>query len=448
MLERSLLLSALPWTALGLQAWWLCLAQSLAVWLSLRSRSRAALPLSLLFAALAGALLSLPDFSRAALTFVVTGPLSLVLAAGTAGAHSGRRWALAFPAGALLLAPSFVGALALLLGLLGLGNPELRSGAQALRSLPHPVWLPARWLLGAGLLLAAFAALPRPVPAHLDRTPIDVVERVTAPRTAPIGKAGAAQQRSAPTPARRPPPPDPSVTTLLNAATLPLLGMLLLCLAILRRGWGRSGERPQLLVVALALALLTALGLFVLGLLLQPQTIYRVVGQIVSPAATPELVPGSGGAARRPPAAPLMLPDWLIWSVSVVGLLLLSGAAWFVLRLKEAPDEQEAAGNALGAEPPPTEPLGRVRAAYAATLHLLSERGLSRADHETPDELLTRAAARWPDLAPALAQLTGAYRPVRYGAAADDQQAEAAERGAAEVQAALQDLNSSTSQRR
>ncbi|WP_181391923.1 DUF4129 domain-containing protein [Deinococcus irradiatisoli] len=440
--ERSLLLAALPWTALGLQAWWLCLLQSLGVWLSLKSRSRAALPLGLLLLALAAALLNMPDVRRAALTFVITGPLSLLLAAGILGARTGRRWALALPAAALLIGPSFVGALALLVGALGLGNPDERSSSQPLRPSASP--RPLGWLLGAALLIAAFAALPRPSLPHLDRTPIDVVERVTAPGAKAAAPRGSRTPRPGPAQVTRPPRPDHSLQTLLNAATLPLLGMLLLCLAILRRGWGRGGPRAQPLLAVLTLALLLAAGLFVLGLLLQPQAVYRVVGQIVTPG-TPEPPAGRGpAAAAPPPAAALLLPDWLIWSVSVLGLLLLAGAAWFVLSLKEPPEDQPEARPVPETDTPAEEALGRVRAAYAATLRRLASRGLSRATHETPDEFLRRAAARWPELQTPLAHLTGAYRPVRYGGAVDESQAAAAERAAADVQLTLLNIPDSS----
>ena len=86
-----------------------------------------------------------------------------------------------------------------------------------------------------------------------------------------------------------------------------------------------------------------------------------------------------------------------------------------------------------------------MRAAYAATLRVLARHGLSRLESETPAELLSRAAVRWPGAAAPLSQLTSAYTPVRYGQAADDTQAEAAERSAEEVQLLLGDAHSSTS---
>ena len=92
--RRPLLLAALPWTALGWQPWWLCLLQSAAVGLA-ANRWRGVnpppgtLPISLLLLALLGSLLPFSGLQRAALTFVVTGPLALLLALST-GAQIGR----------------------------------------------------------------------------------------------------------------------------------------------------------------------------------------------------------------------------------------------------------------------------------------------------------------------------------------------------------------------
>ena len=214
--------------------------------------------------------------------------------------------------------------------------------------------------------------------------------------------------------------------------------MALLCLALLRRGWGRADGRLRLWSALLGAALLAALGLFVLGLLLQPPAPQRVVGQVIRPAQTQ---PQSAASAGQQPPTPLPphLPSWLIWTVASLSLAMLVGAAWFVMTLKEPNDDAE-----LASPPPagpaldnPDTPLGRVRTAYAATLQLLSERGLTRAESETPDELLARAAMRWPEAASPLSHLTAAYQPVRYGHAPDEQGAEAAERGAAQLRALL-----------
>lgn len=438
----AFLLAALPWTALGLQAWWLCLAQSVAVGLIMRSSAKSAggLALSLMLLALLEALLHLPDLRRAALTFVITGPLSLALAAGIYSLQRGQRWALLLPAGVLLLAPTPLGLLGLLIGALGLGGREQLGEAQALRPMKHTRSSWPLGVAGAGLLavLLAVAVLPRPAPLHLDRTPIDVVQRITRPAAPPTTTRAApvSQALKPPTPAQT--REAASVTTLLNAANLPLVGMLLLCLAILRRGWGKGRGRIQPLSWVLTLALLAAAGLFVLGLLLQPEAIYRVVGQVIEPQ-TAEQVKAAGSAHRTPTPLPLPLPVWLIWTVAALGFVLLAGAAWSVLRLKDT-FEDESAKAALPTPNPhaPTEPLGRVRAAYAATLRLLATQGLGRLESETPDELLRRAAARWPEAAPPLSQLTEAYRPVRYGGKIDSQQAESAEQSAAEVQRLLQ----------
>ena len=242
---------------------------------------------------------------------------------------------------------------------------------------------------------------------------------------------------------------------MLNATTLPLLGMLLLCLALLRRTWGRVGTRVQALTLLLGVGLLVAVGLFVLGLLAQPEQVYRVVGQVFGPPAEP-LPTGTGSV--RPPLSPrpFPIPGWLIWAISALAFALLAGAAWWVLRLPDADAETGAdtpAAHLLGGETLAGPP-GRVRAAYAEALRLLAARGLARAPSETPDELLRRAAARWPAAAAPLEQLTDAYRPVRYGSLADSayseqhqdtnaqhiSQAEAAEAGAAGLRAVLNDL--------
>lgn len=449
MLTRPLLLACLPWTALGWQPWWLCLLQSGAAAFTVSGRERAALPpgsvfISLLLLALLGALTHFPDLKNAALTFVVTGPLSLLLAAGIGGARQGQRWALAIPAALLLLGPTWLGVLGLLLGALGLGGPD-REAESALN--PHGKWRP-NWpvmLTGAAALLA-FALLPKPALPHLDRTPVDVVERVPA---SPAPPATGQAQRPPAAPARpmpaAPTRPDRSLQALLDAANLPLLGVALLCLAVLRRLWRVKSQPLQWWALLPILGLLAAAGLFVLGLLLQPQQLYRVVGQIVEPAAKQATLAG-GGTGRQTAPIPLNLPPWLIWTVAALSLLLLLLAAWAVLRLKELP-EGEADDLAPAAIPagPDDEPTGRVRAAYAATLRALARHGLSRLESETPAELLGRAAVRWPDTAASLSRLTSAYTPVRYGQAADDLQAGAAERSAAEVQSLLTSLPDSAS---
>ena len=131
MFPRPPLLAALPWTALGVQDWRLCLIQSAAVWWLLgrdskRRSADAALTLGLLFAALLDALLYLPDLKSAALKFVITGPVALALAAGVLGIRNGQRWALVIPAGLLLLDPTLIGVAGLLIGALGLSGPETR----------------------------------------------------------------------------------------------------------------------------------------------------------------------------------------------------------------------------------------------------------------------------------------------------------------------------------
>ena len=444
MFPRPLLLAALPWAALGVQAWWLCAVQSLGVLITLRRSQTDSLvvPLTLLVLALLGALSALPDLRSAALTFAVTAPVALALGVGTTGLLHGSRWALALLAGVLLLGPTWLGLLGLLLGALALGGPDQAAGAARLGRLPQgtavlrprPTW---GWVVGAALLLLLFAALPRPDALHRNLSPIDVVQVVNAPGQSPAARSTSRQPRP-PSTARPRSERDPTLETILDAANLPLLGMALLCLALLRRGWGRAGSRPSLWSLLLGATLLAALGLFVLGLLLQPPTPQRVVGQVIRPAQTQ---PQSPASASQPPPTPLppRLPAWLIWTVASLGFVMLAGAAWFVLTLQEPKDDAE-----LAAPPPagpaqggPDTPLGRVRAAYAATLQLLSQHGLTRAESETPDELLARAAVRWPEAAPSLSNLTAAYRPVRYGAAPDEQGAEAAERGAAQLRALL-----------
>ncbi|GAA4005569.1 hypothetical protein GCM10022631_15990 [Deinococcus rubellus] len=436
MLTRPLLLACLPWTALGWQPWWLCLLQSGAVAFTVSRRERAALPpgslfVSLLLLALLGTLTHWPDLKSAALTFVVTGPLSLLLAAGIGGAQQGQRWALAIPAALLLLGPTWLGVLGLLLGALGLGGPD-RQAESGLKPQGRP-GLGWPMLLTAAVALLTFALLPRPALPHLDRTPIDVVQRVPdAPASVrPPAQNQVGKPRAAPRLA-----PDRSLQALLDASSLPLLGMALLCLAVLWRMRPIKGQPLKWWALLPIVGLLAAAGLFVLGLLLQPQPLYRVVGRIVEPAAR-QVTPAGGGAGRQTAPLPLNLPTWLIWTVAALSLLLLLLIAWAVLRLRELPDDTD--GPAL-TDPPdgPTDaPTGRVRAAYAATLHVLAHHGLSRLTSETPDELLSRAAVRWPEAAAPLAQLTGAYSPVRYGQAADESQAEAAEHSAAEVQSLL-----------
>ncbi|WP_161882559.1 DUF4129 domain-containing protein [Deinococcus alpinitundrae] len=446
---RPLLLAGLPWTALGWQPWWLCLLQSLAVALGV-GRWKGGVPagvlaLSLLLLALLAALSHFPDLKSAALMFVVTGPLSLLLALSTGAVRDGRRWALALPAGLLLLAPSGLGLLGLLLGALGLGGPDgsADSGLRA-QGGPRPGGLPLGWLrqgwpvlLGVAALVLVFALLPRPTLPHLDRTPIDVVQRVPAP---PASVRPAAGIKAAQRPASRTAPalrPDRSLQALLDAASLPLLGVAALCSALLWRLRRVKGQPLNWWALLPTLGVLAAAGLFVLGLLLQPEQLYRVVGQIVEPAAKQAARTG-GGSERQTAHLPLSLPPWLIWTVAGLSLLLLLLAAWAVLRLKELP-EDDTEGPALTSAPdgPLDAPTGRVRAAYAATLRLLARHGLNRLESETPAELLGRAAVRWPGAAAPLSQLTSAYTPVRYGQVADDTQAEAAEHSAAEVQSLL-----------
>ncbi len=439
---RPLLLAGLPWTALGWQPWWLCLLQSLATGLILGRWKGGAptgvLALSLLLLALLASLTHFPDLKSAALMFVVTCPLSLLLAFSTGALRDGRRWALALPAGLLLLAPTGLGVLGLLVGALGLGGPD-RQPAAALERQGKPRLGRNTGLLGAALLTLTllFALLPRPALPHLDRTPIDVVQRVPAP---PASGRPTATTRKTPRPAARPTPPvrpDRSLQALLDAASLPLLGIALLCLAVLRRMRPVKGQPLQWWALLPALGLLAATLLFVLGLLFQPEQLYRVVGQIVEPAAK-QAAPTGGGSERPTAHLPLTLPPWLIWTVAALSLLLLLLAAWAVLRLREPP-EDDADSPALTAPPdgPLDAPTGRVRAAYAATLRLLARHGLSRLKSETPAELLGRAAVRWPEAAAPLSNLTSAYTPVRYGQAADETQAEAAEHSAAEVQSLL-----------
>ncbi len=146
MFPRPLLLAALPWAALGIQAWWLCALQSLGVLITLR-RSQTdplVLPITLLLLALLGALSALPDLSRAALTFAVTAPVALALGAGILGLRRGSRWGLALLAGVLLLGPSWLGLLGLLLGALALGGLDQAAGTLRLGSLPPG---PSAWPL-------------------------------------------------------------------------------------------------------------------------------------------------------------------------------------------------------------------------------------------------------------------------------------------------------------
>lgn len=233
-----------------------------------------------------------------------------------------------------------------------------------------------------------------------------------------------------------------SAADLFPGADLPLLGGLLLVLALLfmvlrARTVGRRSEMR-----AWGWDLAALLGLLVTALL----TLFFFAAAPPPPGGPStgglgvgaERLLGSGVLGAWSEAAASRLGAKVLWWLGLLAfvvLTLLAGAVvWLALNLE--PRRAERAGNGEGAAtsaPDPPEALHRVRLAYRTVLASLTAAGLGRGEAETPAEHAARAALELPVLARPLGTLVAAYAPVRYGGHVSDEEADAAEQAAQEV---------------
>jgi Domain of unknown function (DUF4129) len=448
---RPWLTVLIPFTALGLLPWWVCLALSISLALArLNDDSRSVAPLLVLLAAVAVSLPMLlstaPDrLLRSGNLFAQAAPVGLLALACMRALEHGQRRGLLLPVAALLLFPSPGGLLALLLTGLGLSGaenrPRIRLAAPRLALIP---------LLGAALLIAGAALLiGHAFPA------------------APVGSNTARSQPVLPKPRQAQPPPvttppviqgqapgwlqkriqtqrqSPFQDLALLRSLVPVTGLLiLLCIALLlrniqlRQSERRSGWTDYLAVASL---LGTLFMLLVLGAGAGPGGFLDGPPPAAQAPAGGTKVGAVGGSAQR------SIPGWItpLLNAGIVFATLFFTAVAVYLYLALRAEKDEGTLQPLFGEPQPgasepLPPLHRVRLTWRELEGVLTAAGLARMSSETPEEYSARLGTLFPDTANDLHTLTRLYLPVRYGGELSEADATQAEASAEAVQQMIQ----------
>ena len=445
----------LPFTAIGLLPWWVCLALCAALVLSRQGEELNSI--GALLTLLAAVAVSLPLLFGAApdrlfasgTLFAQTAVVGLLALASLRALEGGQRRGLLLPAAALLLFPSPLGLPALLLAGLGLSGadsrPRLRLESPSLESPSRGRTLAlvlgaALALLGAGLLLGRlFPSVPVPPPSFSGT--------VSAPKAALPSQfpPAAAQTGSAARPRTAPQVvPLSGDQGLLLRPLVPLTGLLIVvCILLmlqrmrLKRAGGRGHWTEYVAVVAL-LGTLFMVG--VLGAGAGPG------GFLSGPLPAAEAGKG-GGALQTADTGMKPAPAWiapLLNAGIIFATLFFAAAAVYLYRTLRAERAERApvlsaAPGAGGTSPLP--PLHRVRLAWRGLEGVLADAGLARAESETPEEYTGRLSVLLPAAAADLHTLTRLYLPVRYGGVLSEQDASQAEASAQSIQAVLRDSN-------
>ena len=434
----------LPFTALGLLPWWVCLSLSAALALGrLNEDARSVAPLLVLLGAVA---VSLPLlFGTGAERLVYSGTLfaeavavGLLALASARALNGGQRRGFLAPVAGLLLFPSAGGLLALLLAGLGTGGadarPRLQIGRTPLTRALRPVLVAALLVSGLALLLGpVFPALPATVSAPAAATR----QRPVAPAPArPSGPLASGQRQTTPTPAATGLPSDP----LLIRPLIPVTALLIVlcCVLLLQRTRLKRAERRSTWAdyAALLAMLCTLFMVGVLGAGAKPGGFLS--GPPPAPADLPgiRVVPVARQAARH-------LPDWvapLLNASMVVATLFFAVAAVYLYRaLRDRQKELQTAAPAAATLPgtPPLPPLHRVRLAWRGLEAALGTAGLARLGSETPEDYAARLAGLLPAAGGDLHTLTRLYLPVRYGGELSEHDADSAEAALLGIRAAL-----------
>ena len=441
----------LPFTAIGLLPWWVCLALCAALVLSrlgeelnsigalLILLAAVAVSLPLLFGAAPGRLLA------SGTLFAQTTVVGLLALASLRALEGGQRRGLLLPAAALLLFPSPLGLPALLLAGLGLTGAESRPRLQ----LESPsrgrtlalVLGTVLALLGAGLLLGRlFPSVPVP-PSSFPGT-------VSAPKAALPSQfpPAAAQTGSAARPRTAPQiVPLAGDQELLLRPLVPLTGLLIVvCILLmvqrmrLKRAGGRSHWTEYVAVVAL-LGTLFMVG--VLGAGAGP-------GRFLSGPLPAAEAGRGGGALQTADTGTKPAPAWiapLLNAGIIFATLFFAAAAVYLYRTLRAERAEQRIGRPTDAANPDAEtslpPLHRVRLVWRGLEDVLADSGLARAESETPEEYAGRLSVLLPAAAADLYTLTRLYLPVRYGGVLSEHDASQAEASAQSIQAVLRDSN-------
>ncbi|GLV48182.1 hypothetical protein TJA_13380 [Thermus sp. LT1-2-5] len=208
------------------------------------------------------------------------------------------------------------------------------------------------------------------------------------------------------------------------AHSLALLLLLLALLPLLGRGERFPYQGVHLLPVLLALV---AGGLFFLyvGTLGSGET-GAAAGNPAGPTAPPQALPSPATPGpRRMAEVGLALAG--LSALFTLALLLTLG--FFLWRLRPQGKGQRETGTGPKRPRPSRPPLpeDRVRRAYTLALRALGQTGFPHLPHEGPMEYGKRLHGLFPEVQPALWELTQLYLPVRYGGRAGEAGAERAE---------------------
>ena len=447
---RPWLAALLPFTALGLLPWWVCLALSAALALGRLNddwRSIGVL-LTLLAAVLVSGPLLLgaaPDRLPASGTlFAQTAVVGLLALASLRALENGQRRGLLLPAAVLLLFPSPGGLVALLLAALGLNGPETRPTVRldqpgAGRNPAHRM---LALLLAVALALAGVGLLLGQVSPAQPRQTAASPSNLTAPRP-PVSRLPAAQTRFPETASGRPrgrapqtvPPPEDQ--SLLLRPLVPVTGLLIvLCmLLLLQRTRLKRAEQRSTWTDYVALAAMLGT-LFMVGVLGAGAGPGRLLGGPPPAAAGLSGGRGTGTASAAVRHAPAWVTPLLNTGLVFATLFFAVVAVHLFLALRAergeaAPGRPQAVPNTAAPEVLP--PLHRVRLAWRGLETVLAAAGLTRLASETPEEFSSRLSGLLPAAAADLGTLTRLYLPVRYGGVLSEADAEAAEASAERV---------------
>jgi Domain of unknown function (DUF4129) len=434
----------LPFAALGLLPWWVCLALCAALALSRLgddSRSISALLVLLAAAAVSGPLLlgTAPDrLLHSGNLFAQAAAVGLLSLASLRALEGGQRRGLLPAAAALLLFPNAFGLATLIVVALGLNGadsrPRLRFSQGGGRSLAA--------LLGAALLVGVLALLLGLLPYFAPSAPL----QAAAPRA---------------TTAQAPPPPVPDRTNvapawfkqltspanavrvqdpLLLRPLVPITGLLVvICMLMLfRQTKIRRGEQPSrwtdVVAVTALLATLVMVGVIGAG---------ARGGGLLGGAGRSPPPPGAGGRTAAQEAA-RHSPNWLptLLNIGLIFATLFFAAAavylYFTTRAAGAANktlETLPETGAVAGEPLP--PLHRVRLAWRGIEAALAAAGLARVPSETPESYAARLSSLVPAAAGDLHTLTRLYLPVRYGGVLSEADAAQAEASAESIRTIL-----------
>ena len=437
----------LPFTAIGLLPWWVCLALCAALALSrLGEELNSIGALLTLLAAVAVSLPLLfgtaPDRLPASGTlFAQAAAAGLLALASVRALEHGQRRGLLLPAAALLLFPSPLGLPALLLAGLGLsgaeGRPRLRLESPSRGRTLALVLGAALALLGAGLLLGqVFPAAPVRTETNVDN--VSASSPANSSQVPPAAAQTGSTARPRITPQIATAPEDQG---LLLRPLVPLTGLLIVaCLLLVFQQMRRKQQagRSHWTEYVAALALLGTL--FMVG----------VLGAGAGPGGflsgpLPAAEAGRcGGALQTADSGTKPPPAWIApllnAGILFATLFFAAVAVYLYLALRAERTEQKAgrSQDSLNPDAPgPLPPLHRVRLAWRGLEGVLAGAGLARAASETPEEYAVRLSVLLPAAAADLHTLTRLYLPVRYGGVLSEADAAQAEASAERIRLVL-----------